>query len=237
MSKKLEQSKDIIINAVVNKIEQEMEANQAKLCSEFVRQFYGTVALDDLNEWEIEDLYGAAANFWALIKHRAPNEIKIKIYNPDFERHGWQTTHTVVEVICDDMPFLVDSLRLVVNRMDLVSHLIIHMGGMYVERNKDNDIVKILPRSSDLPKGTITEAPIFMEVDRQTDIKVLEELQKNLERTLSDNRAVVEDWLPMREKVREIITELDSVSAPNDENEVEETKELLKWLEDHHFTF
>ena len=237
MSKKLEQSKDIIINAVVNKIEQEMEANQAKLCSEFVRQFYRTVALDDLNEWEIEDLYGAAANFWALIKHRAPHEIKIKIYNPDFERHGWQTTHTVVEVICDDMPFLVDSLRLVVNRMDLVSHLIIHMGGMYVERNKDNDIVKILPRSSDLPKGTITEAPIFMEVDRQTDIKVLEELQKNLERTLSDNRAVVEDWLPMREKVREIITELDSVSAPNDENEVEETKEFLKWLEDHHFTF
>ena len=80
MSKKLEQSKDIIINAVVNKIEQEMEANQATLCSEFVRQFYKTVALDDLNEWEIEDLYGAAANFWALIKQRAPNEIKIKIY-------------------------------------------------------------------------------------------------------------------------------------------------------------
>lgn len=237
MSHKFEESKDQIINAVVDKLQKEMSPDQADLCVEFVRQFYATVAPDDLNEWTIEDLYGAAVNFWALIQRRAPHEIKIRIYNPDFERHGWQTTHTVVEVICDDMPFLVDSMRLVVNRMGLVSHLIIHMGGVHVLRGKNNEVTAVLPRHGTLPEGAITEAPILMEIDRLTDPHALEELYLNFERVLEDNRAVVEDWLPMREKVQEILLELDNARVVLDESEVEETKAFLKWIEDHHFTF
>ena len=34
---------------------------------------------------------------------------KVRVYNPEFEQHGWRTGHTVVEVVTDDMPFLVDS--------------------------------------------------------------------------------------------------------------------------------
>ncbi len=237
MSHKFEEGKDSIIGALVSKLQQEMGTEQAGLCAEFVRQFYSTVALEDLREWEVDDLYGAAVNFWVLIKQRAPHEIKIRIYNPDFERHGWQTTHTVVEVICDDMPFLVDSLRIVVNRMGLISHLIIHMGGMHLLRGPDHEITNVFSRHSDLPEGTTVDAPIFMEIDRQTDPLMLEELHRNFERVLEDNRAVVEDWLPMREKVQEIIGELENVRSVLDQNEVEETKAFLNWIEDHHFTF
>lgn len=237
MSHKFEEGKDLIIQAVVDKIQQEMSTDQAVFCSEFVRQFYSTVALEDLREWEIDDLYGAAVNFWALIQQRAPHETKIRIYNPDFERHGWQTTHTVVEVICDDMPFLVDSMRMVVNRMGLISHLIIHMGGVNLLRDSNQMVCGVLPRYGDMPEGTLTEAPIFMEIDRQTDPHILEELHRNFERALEDNRAVFEDWLPMREKVQEIIGELDNARAVLDANEVEETKAFLNWIEDHHFTF
>ena len=109
MSHKFEEGKDVIIEAVVTKLKQEMNPEQADLCAEFVRQFYSTVALDDLLEWDIDDLYGAAVNYWLFIYKRAPKETKIRIYNPDFEQHGWQTTHTVVEIVCEDMPFLVDS--------------------------------------------------------------------------------------------------------------------------------
>ena len=237
MSHKFEEGKDLIIEAVVGKLQQEMGAEQAVLCTEFVRQFYATVALDDLSEWDIDDLYGAAVNFWAIIQQRAPHEIKIRIYNPDFERHGWQTTHTVIEVIGDDMPFLVDSIRMIVNRMGLVSHLIIHMGGMHVLRDSDNEVIGIYSAKGDLPAGAITEAPILMEVDRQTDPHILEQLHHNIEMVLEDNRAVVEDWLPMREKVREMINELNDAPALLDKQEIEETKAFLTWIEDHHFTF
>jgi glutamate dehydrogenase len=239
MSHKFEEGKDAIIDAVIHKIRQEMSTEQANLCAEFVRQFYSTVALEDLQELEVDDLYGAAVNFWALIQERAPNETKIRIYNPDFERHGWQTTHTVVEVITDDMPFLVDSMRMVVNRMGLVSHLIIHMGGMHVLRDANHQVTTIFSRHhTALPEGVFSEAPILMEIDRQTDPHILKELHRNLEHVLADDRAVVEDWLSMREKVQEIIDELDEAPFTTlDKNEVEETKAFLNWIEDHHFTF
>lgn len=241
MSYKFEEGKDLIIYAIVDKLKRKMESEQAQWCSEFVRQFYSTVALEDLCEWDIEDLYGAAINFWSLIQTRAPNETKIRIYNPDFERHGWQTTHTVVEVLTTDMPFLVDSLRMVVNRMGFEAHLVIHMGGLTVKRNEKNQVVQVLTRSTnpstDQKKDVFVEAPIFMEIDRQTDPAILEELHRNFDRALEDNRAVVEDWPAMRERVRRAIAELDDAPDILDPAEAEETKAFLEWIEDHHFTF
>lgn len=240
MSHKFEEGKDVLIDAVVAKIKHSMSGEQAEFCAEFAKQLYGTVALEDLREWDLDDLYGAVINFWSLINERSPHEVKIRIYNPDFERHGWQTTHTVVEVICDDMPFIVDSLRMIINRMGLTSHLIIHMGGISVKRDKNNKVIEILPRNGNghaNGNGVLHEAPIFMEIDRQTDPKVLEELHKNFERVLEDNRAVFEDWEKMRSEVKEAIVELDNVSKTLDSNEVQETKAFLNWIEDHHFTF
>ncbi|KTC86691.1 NAD-glutamate dehydrogenase [Legionella brunensis] len=240
MSYKFEEGKDLIVDAVVERLLEKMEEDQASFCSEFVRQFYGTVALEDLKESDIEDLYGAAVNFWSLIQQRAPDETKIRIYNPDFERHGWQTTHTVVEIITDDMPFLVDSLRMVINRLGLVSHLIMHMGGLRLQRDKKHQVTAIFPRKKeddDDIEGVSTEAAIFIEIDRQTDPSILEDLHSNFERVLEDNRVVVKDWIPMRKKVREAIAELDEVTSVLDPDEAEETKAFLNWIEDHHFTF
>lgn len=237
MSYKFEEEKDLIINSIVDQILQKMPTDQALLCAEFVRQLYGTVALTDLAELREEDLYGAAVNFWSLIQCRAPEETKIRIYNPEFERHAWQTTHTVVEVIMQDMPFLVDSLRMVIQRMGLSCHLAIHMGGFRVKRNAAHCITEILPRGLKEEQGISIEAPIFLEIDRQTDTTVLQQLYESFKRVLEENRAVVEDWSVMRTRVREAATELAKTDTVLDPEEAEETQLFLHWIEDHHFTF
>lgn len=237
MSYKFEKGKDLIIESVQEKILQNLQGEQAKLCAEFAKQFYSTVSLEDLLDWNIDDLFGAIVNFWNLIRKREPNEIKIRIYNPDFERYGWQTTHTVVEIICKDMPFLVDSIRLVVNRMGLQAHLIIHMGGIWLKRDENDEIVQIYEKSETFPKGVTVDAPIFLEIDRQTDPHILDELYKNFQKVLEDNRKVVEDWSPMREKVSEIIDELSKSPVNLDKEEVAEAINFLTWIKDHHFTF
>ena len=201
MSHKFEQGKDVIIEAVVEKLLKKEPESQAVFCAQFARQFLNTVALDDLRDWSIDGLYGAVVNFWSLIQTRSPLQTKIRIYNPDYERDGWQITHTVIEVICDDMPFLVDSLRMVLNRMGLALHLIVHMGGIRVTRDANHDISGVLPRQGEVYPGVIVEAPVFLEIDRQTDKAVLEELHRQFEHALQDNRAVTQDWLVMRQHV------------------------------------
>jgi len=236
MSYKFEEGKDAILNAVINKFPAKGD-KQHEVFVEFVNQFYRTVALEDLSTLSVDDLYASAINFLTLIHHRAPNEIKIRIYNPDFERHGWQTTHTVVEIIFEDMPFLVDTVRMVFNRMQIAYHLIIHMGQLCVERNSEHDAIAISPRGAPFRKSCLMEAPIWVEIDRQTDPAVLDTLHRNLERALCDNLAVYEDWLTMRERVRELITELANPPQSLETEEVEETIAFLNWVEDHHFTF
>ncbi|MFY7697249.1 MAG: NAD-glutamate dehydrogenase [Legionella sp.] len=237
MSYKFEAGKDLIIEAVIEKILEKMQPEQAKNCAEFARQFYSRVAIDDLLETEVDDLYGAIVNFWTLIEHRAPDEAKIRIYNPDLERDGWQTSHTVVEIICKDMPFLVDSVRMVINRLGYSSYLIIHMGGLHLIRNENNQIVSVLPKNGDLPENAQIDAPIFLEIDRQTDPVIIEEIRQQLERVLIDNRAVVEDWSSMRQQINAISDELGKMSTILNSEEVAETCALLQWIEDHHFTF
>ncbi len=237
MSHKFEENVDQILNTVVDKIEKTIGGKQSALCSEFVRQFFGTVAFDDLSEWRIDDLYGAAVNFWSLMEQREPGEAKIRIYNPNDEQHGWQTTHTVVEVLCDDMPFLVDSLRIVLNRMGLALHLVVHMGGIRLLRDKFNRVVEVLPRYGEPVPQMIVEAPILMEIDRRTDPALIQELFTQFNHVLKENLAVVADWEKMREQVRAIGKELDHAPVKLDATEVEETKAFISWIEDHHFTF
>ena len=237
MSHKFEQGKDVIIEAVVEKLLKKEPESQAVFCAQFARQFLNTVALDDLRDWSIDGLYGAVVNFWSLIQTRSPLQTKIRIYNPDYERDGWQITHTVIEVICDDMPFLVDSLRMVLNRMGLALHLIVHMGGIRVTRDANHDISGVLPRQGEVYPGVIVEAPVFLEIDRQTDKAVLEELHRQFEHALQDNRAVTQDWLVMRQHVRDMIVELNDLPKTFDHNEIDESKAFLEWIEDNHFTF
>ncbi len=233
-----EEGKQLILDAVVRKLQEKIDGKHATLCGEFVRQFFGTVSLDDLKEWPVEDLYGAAINFWNLIEHRKPNETKIRIYNPNDEEHNWQTTHTVVEVICEDMPFLVDALRIVLSRMGLALHLVIHMGGIRLQRDEHDHVIEILPRQSELHNNALIEAPILLEIDRRTDPAVLNQLSEQFRAALEETRAVVDDWLKMRDLVREIGRELDYAPIDKlDSHEINETKAFLQWIEDHHFTF
>lgn len=234
---KFEEGKDLIIDSTMDLIKKKMHSEQSTLCAEFFNQFFGTVALDDLREWSQDDLYAAVVNFWSLIEHRLCGEKKIHIYNPDYERYGWQTTHTVIEIICDDMPFLVDSLRMLLNRMGLSVYLAIHMGGLHLARDSEGHISQLFPQQGPRnPKETV-EAPIFLLIDRQTDVEFLKEIQNQIASVLNETYAVVSDWELMRKQIKLSVDELVDLPKHFNAEEVEETKAFLNWLEDHHFTF
>lgn len=237
MSLTRNQSKYEIIEKIINQANSKLTESKASLVSEFIRQFLGTVAVDDLLEHSVSDLYGSMLSFWNFIFEREPKQTKVHIFNPDYEAHGWQSTHTIIQIIQDDMPFLVDSTLMEINRLGLTAHLIIHAGGMKIERNTEHHITRIL-KSEDAPtNSTHPEAPIMIEIDRQNDVAELEKLQQNLLRILSDVRIAVEDWQAVRARVKEALTELETVKKYLDVDEFDETKDFLNWIIEEHFTF
>ena len=88
----------------------------------FAEQFFGIISLDELTQRRMSDLAGCTLSAWRLLERFDPAQPQVRVFNPDYERHGWQSTHTAVEVLHHDLPFLVDSVRTELNRRGYSIH-------------------------------------------------------------------------------------------------------------------
>src|SRR5262249_60647018 len=101
-------------------------AEQRGAIERFVNEYFQEVAPEDLIERRVDDLYGAALSHLNFARKREPGKPKLRVFNPTIEEHGRQSTHTVIEIVNDDMPFIVDSGTMEVNGHGWTLHLIIH---------------------------------------------------------------------------------------------------------------
>jgi glutamate dehydrogenase len=214
-----------LIEAVCTRIRERLPDDQAGPCQEFVRQYYRWVPAADLADRGPIDLYGAAIAHWNLAQHRRPGETKVHVYNPDFEQNGWQSPHTVIEVVSDDIPFLVDSVTMELSRQGYSPHLLSHPV-LRVVRDADGMLLTVIPPDVDVDEAT-SESVIHVELDREPDHQRLLMLKEAIERVLGDVRASVADWHPMRDRALELA---DGLADP-------EASAFLNWLAAKNFTF
>ena len=212
-----------------------VSAEDIDLVLAFLAGYYAGVSPDDLAERKPDDLYGAAAAHLNLARRRAPGTPKVRVYNPQVEQHGWQSTHTIVEIVTDDMPFLIDSVRMVMNRRGYTSHLVVHPVLRF--RRGDGDRVEALLPLDDEAEGSVVEAVIHIETDRQTEQEALDAVGAEVQAALDDVRSTVEDWAAMREELRRSTADLRATPPPVDPEELAETCAFLEWIENNHFTF
>jgi glutamate dehydrogenase len=199
----------------------------------FVRAYFHQVAPEDLMERRVDDLYGAALSHWNFARKREPGNPKLRVFNPTIEEHGWQSPHTVIEIVNDDMPFLVDSVTMEVNRHGLTIHLIIHPI-MSARRRSDGELEAMPAPPGD---GAIPESLMRVEVDRMVSQEKMATLTADLKRVLGDVRRAVTDWKRMVAKVDEALKEIDATHPPIAPDELLEGKAFLRWLSDNNFTF
>ncbi len=224
-----------LIDTVCARVRERLADERASACETFVRQYYQWVPAEDLAGRGPLDLYGAAVAHWNLAQQRAPGEAKVRVYNPDLEQHGWQSPHTVVEVVSDDMPFVVDSINIELARNGYGIDLVIHPVTQ-VRRDDHGKLVDVLGTAQEEP-GAIAESIVHAEVVREPDRDRLDQLRANIERVLGEVRVAVEDWQPMRERTRALIEELSSDPPPIAPEETEEVKAFLAWVEEDNFTY
>ncbi len=230
-----DKKKEETIERVATLFRKRFPAPGLERAERFAHQYHTGVASEDLLERPPEDLYGAVVSHWNLAQQRRPKTPLIRVYNPTYGEHGWQSTHTVIEIVTDNMPFLVDSVSMELVRHGLTVHLIIHPV-IRVIRDNEGRLQEVLPQEA-RSEDAIAEAVIRFEVDRQAESGVRAALRTDLERVLTDVRATVEDWPRMRNRIKEIVATLEAQTLPVPKDELAEDLQFLRWIEDHHFTF
>jgi glutamate dehydrogenase len=201
----------------------------------YVRQYYRNTALDDLKDRDITDLAGAAVAHLGLALTREPGSPRIRVLNPAPQADGWNSPHTIVQVVTDDMPFLVDSTSMVLIRHGSYIHLTVHPV-LQVRRDEHGRLLEV-PSPEHAGPDARLESFMHLEIDRETAPDVLQGLAAELDRVLGDVRAACEDWAVMRARARELCAELEASPPPLDPEVVKESRELLEWMADDHFTF
>ena len=226
---------DEAVDGVLKLIDERFPAADAEQLRNLARGYFHDVVYDDIEEQSVENLFGAVASLWQFSRGRRPGAPKIRAYNPRLEEHGWQTTHTAIEVVNDDMPFLVDSVVSALNLMDLTVHMMIHPI-IRVVRDDKGTSTAMCPIGETL-EGSAPESFLHVEVTQQPTAKSLAAIEVRLAQVLASVRAAVEDWRAMMVCLDEAIQEITTSPPPIDKADLDEGKAFLEWLRDDQFTF
>ncbi len=200
----------------------------------FILQYYSDIAEEDVLAHTPEDLYGAVLSHWEFGAKRLPGETKVRVFNPSPKKDGWKSPHTIIEMVNDDMPFLVDTTTMTLSRVGVGIHLTVHP--MYqVKRDARGSLLGI----SDGGKqdGMLAESWMHIEVDHQAGAETLAKLEAALQSAMRDVRATIHDWHAMRDKLKRVLGSVDAYRSALSDAEVDEGKRFLEWMGDNHFTF
>ncbi|MGG5260813.1 NAD-glutamate dehydrogenase [Phycicoccus avicenniae] len=209
---------------------------------EFVERYYRYTPLDELTSRDAETFAGVAHSHLELARTRPPGTANVRIYNPSTETDGWSNPRTIIQVVTDDMPFLVDSVTGALVQAGIDIHLIIHpqlvvvrdaLGQLQSVENRD--ITKSF-RSGAV--GELAESWMLLSIDREGDEERRAELERTVRGVLEDVRQAVEDWPKMRSRCLVLAAELEGGAPPQAlPDDVALATRFLRWMADNHFTF
>ncbi|HJT18374.1 MAG TPA: NAD-glutamate dehydrogenase, partial [Thermoanaerobaculia bacterium] len=218
---------------LVQRLATEAQKRGGEAAANFVWRFFALVAPDDIIYTSFDTLLGMALSLWEFGKERKANCPKVRLFNPSAEKNGWSLEHTIVEIVNDDMPFLVDSVTAEINRRDRKIHLLLHP----VVRVRRDAKGQRMGQAPDDAEGAVNESYMHIEMDQETEPAELDNLCRALEKILADVRVSVADWRAMRQRLKDDIKELGTQKLPMPREEVEEAEAFLKWLDDGNFIF
>jgi glutamate dehydrogenase len=223
-----------LIEGVRDRVRERVPPDRNQMVDSFVRQYYHWVPPADLAGRSEEDLYGAAMAQWRLIQERSPHQTKVRVYNPQ-EADGFTSPFTVIEIVSDDMPFIVDSVTMELARQGCTIDLVIHPV-IRIARDEQGRLLDV-PEPEAHGEGAQPESVLHAEVARELGPERLSALVSGLERVLDDVTASVGDWHAMRRRALELASQVLAAPGPVGLDEVEEVQAFLRWVAEDHFVF
>ncbi|GLK79406.1 NAD-glutamate dehydrogenase [Methylopila turkensis] len=200
----------------------------------FVETLFSRTALDDLEPLGARTLAALAGSAWRLLARRAPGAPDIRLSDPET---GDRNEITVVEILNDDMPFLLDSVLAELAERGLSVRLVAHPI-IAVERGADGALTRFLGDANRVEfEDTPRESLIHLHVDRIDSEADRAGLVAGLREVLADVRRTTEDYDAMRALVRAQVANFKETPPPLAVDEIAEAIQFLEWLEGDEFIF
>ena len=221
-----------LIDRLVARIETSQPVERQELLRTFSTLYLKRLPDADVPDLEPEQLVAEIADLLAYVDDREIGVTSLRIVRPTEEESGYATPGSVLQIVADDGPFLVDSTMAAVDRfgVDVVRHLHPVIG---TDRDADGRLVSITTARG----STHRESVQHVELARELDEDEVKELTEQLHGVLRDVTVTVRDFEPMRDAVRRMSDVAKASVHSYEYEEIAETVAFLDWLLDDNFVF
>ena len=189
----------------------------------FISAFFARIASSDIDLHTPAEWATVIAGLIDFMQQRQPGRASVRITG------AGHAARSAVEIVTDDMPFLVDTVSMVLSGHSPI-HAVIHPV-VKVGRDANGQLQRIGDEHG------IPESVMHFEVDNAESDAAQAQLKAQIEASLEDVRAAVRDWAAMRDKALAIAEDLPNRKLQMDAVAVKEASEFLRWLADDNFTF
>ncbi|MDB6164093.1 MAG: NAD-glutamate dehydrogenase [Xanthomonadaceae bacterium] len=214
---------DRIFEALRSRVPMEQQA-QAEA---FAKAFYRRMSAEEYALHGPDAWAALAAEFLDLARRCKPGATEVRVFNANLKQHGLESPHTMIQIVNDDMPFLVDSVTMALADLGIGVHVLGHPVVRF-ERDAAGNITSIGQGAA--------ESLIHLEIDRQA-AEAMPAIEQAIRHVLADVRMIFVDWNAMRAKMLQIADELPSRKMPVPEAGRLEAQAFLRWAADNHFTY
>ncbi len=235
MAKSASKKSNQTLASLLDEISRRLSAKKAAELIHFCQLHFSFSPSEDLCERSLPTLYKSVEDCWDFVQSFSAEESKIHVYNPAYDENDDQLARTVVMVQQLDMPFLIDSIRMEINRRGLRIHQLDNSILSY-RRNTKGQLKAVKALSEDNEK-TQTESLIYVEIDRQAGKEALDDLKASLAEVLGQVDLVTSDYLAMKSQAQTLIDDVESFANRLAKKDQEELSDFIAWLTNNHFTF
>ncbi|UXY14335.1 NAD-glutamate dehydrogenase [Chitiniphilus purpureus] len=198
---------------------------------DFLGAYYPNLSREDFASRSVEDWLGAASAHYRFGARRLEEAVLLRVYNPSLPEHGWESGHTVVEIVVADMPFLVDTVGMALSRLGYNVHLVLHpVLGARRDGQGQGQWQGLLAEGN-------PESWMRFEIDRASDPRALQAIQDEITHALFALHTAVSDWPAMIARLHDLLAALGDDPPPLAEDELAESTAFLQWLLDGQFVF
>jgi glutamate dehydrogenase len=223
--------------AAVAAIESAAAGLGSAMPAEFPRLLYGRAVAEDLEAVPFDLLAkAAAAAYDHLSEPRPPETINLRFRDDSFSIGGRERQITILEVVNDNKPFLLDSTLAELTDQGYEPRLVAHPI-LAVARDSEGKFLSLAGEATGrAPEGTRRESLIHIHIDRIDTPEARDRLRAGLDLVYADVGMAVEDWAAMRGRITEVIQAYRSNPPPLPEDEVTEALQFLEWIAGDNFT-
>lgn len=202
----------------------------------FACDLFAHADAEDIAQYDSEELSLLASATWADFQQHPLGTQRVGVFDVAGKRQSSRLNNvTIVEILNDNMPFLVSSVmgHLTVNGYE--PQLVLHPL-FVVERDEQGQLQEFHGTHGPSGPSARRESLIHIHIARLDVEEQRQALEEALKKVLQDVRCAVKDWQPMRGRLQQAIEDYTNTRTPYSKAQLDEAIQFLEWMAADNFT-